>query len=72
MIKRWASKPELLEANAFARSLRERACDVRKLESNIEGEEHLRLTPTSTKLFNTGAGPRWLAEARHESAFRHW
>ena len=21
---------------------------------------------------NTGAGPRWLAEARHESAFRHW
>jgi len=21
---------------------------------------------------NTGAGPRWLVEARHESAFRHW
>jgi len=21
---------------------------------------------------NTGARPRWLAEARHESAFRHW
>jgi len=21
---------------------------------------------------NLGAGPRWLAEARHESAFRHW
>jgi len=21
---------------------------------------------------NTGAGPRWLAEGRHESAFRHW
>jgi len=21
---------------------------------------------------NTSAGPRWLAEARHESAFRHW
>ena len=21
---------------------------------------------------DTGAGPRWLAEARHESAFQHW
>jgi len=29
-------------------------------------------THNKETILNPGAGPRWLAEARHESAFRHW